>query len=516
MLPGSLQMKGFPALLILLALVSCSTPLERKLRELDDVIEHRGEFLARYEARGDSLRTCLNEAASDSARLDIASQLYNHYRYYQIDSSYHYLNMMMSFDCDSLRPSLSLRSVEISISLREYDNADRFLRSLDTLGMNAREKAQYYHNGLLLYANMAVDEMLPQSVRQSAMEKRYEWRRKYISTGTIDSFEWVRRNAIQLYEDGKPDEAIEMMTALYDQCDNIHQKEDVCYSMANAYLVKGDMDMVKYWFAQSAVYSLSEPNRVYLSLYELAMILFRENDLSRASTYIRIAIEDALDCNYSPRLFNSVISQLDLAKAVDYKNRMEKMGLVVVISMFTILLSLIAFLFVQTYRQSEKLRRMYHLLEESNKIKEGYVFKYISMSVGYLGLIEEFRHDLRVAMKKSDTQALNRLLKDPRYYEGEFQKFYMIFDETFLGIYPDFVEKVNSLLREEARFELKKDGELPTGLRILAAIKLGITESGKIAQFLSCAPSSVYTHRCKIKKMALCAPDDFEKRVSEI
>lgn len=97
-----------------------------------------------------------------------------------------------------------------------------------------------------------------------------------------------------------------------------------------------------------------------------------------------------------------------------------------------------------------------------------------------------------------------------------YNEFYRIFDETFLGVFPDFVEDVNSLLREEARFSLSNKKELSTGLRILAVIRLGITDSGKIAQFLNCAPTSVYTHRSKIKKQALCPPEEFEKRLCQI
>ena len=43
-----------------------------------------------------------------------------------------------------------------------------------------------------------------------------------------------------------------------------------------------------------------------------------------------------------------------------------------------------------------------------------------------------------------------------------------------------------------------------------------ITDSGKIAKFLHCAPSSIYTHRSKIKKNALCPPEEFENEIMKI
>ena len=77
----------------------------------------------------------------------------------------------------------------------------------------------------------------------------------------------------------------------------------------------------------------------------------------------------------------------------------------------------------------------------------------------------------------------------------------------------DFVEKVNAMLREDSRFELQEDGELSTELRMLAAIRLGITESGKIARFLKCSPTTVYTYRTRLHRAALCGAEEFESRI---
>ena len=140
----------------------------------------------------------------------------------------------------------------------------------------------------------------------------------------------------------------------------------------------------------------------------------------------------------------------------------------------------------------------------------------MNLSAKYLGLVEDYRHSLRVTLKEDGEEALKQMLREQSVTRDNYNEFYRIFDETFLGVFPDFVEDVNSLLREEARFSLSNKKELSTGLRILAVIRLGITDSGKIAQFLTCAPTSVYTHRSKIKKQALCPPEEFEKRLCQI
>ena len=107
-------------------------------------------------------------------------------------------------------------------------------------------------------------------------------------------------------------------------------------------------------------------------------------------------------------------------------------------------------------------------------------------------------------------------MKEPSYAEDEYRQFYRTFDEIFLGLFPDFPSQVNRLLKAESRFQYKAGDPLPTGLRILAVIRLGITESPKIAEFLDCALTTVYTYRNKIKAAALCPRDDFENRVRKI
>ena len=68
-------------------------------------------------------------------------------------------------------------------------------------------------------------------------------------------------------------------------------------------------------------------------------------------------------------------------------------------------------------------------------------------------------------------------------FEKELEELYHNFDKAFLKLYPNFVEKFNSLLKPEERYKLEKD-QLNTELRIFALIRLGITDVGQIAVFL--------------------------------
>ncbi|MFR6635499.1 MAG: hypothetical protein ACLUQ6_13125 [Alistipes onderdonkii] len=58
--------------------------------------------------------------------------------------------------------------------------------------------------------------------------------------------------------------------------------------------------------------------------------------------------------------------------------------------------------------------------------------------------------------------------------------------------------------------------DAPTELRILAVMRLGITDSGRIAGFLNCASATVYTYRTKLRNSALGSRSDFETRIKHI
>ena len=494
--------------------------MDRKLRELNTVIRDREFYTAAYEMHIDSLK------ALHSPDWDSAYELYGLYSRYQVDSSKVYLALMEQLSGENFDHEVrtSLSKAEAFIASRNYGEATAIVSDLekDTLRMTDVQKGLFYNTQLLLFATEAVDEGVTDEVRAEVIRKRYQARQKYISCPGIDSFEKIRRPAIQMYEDGRIKEAIPVLERLVADAPP-DKKAHASYSLAKAYGAGGDVTMEKYWFAQGAIYNLKIPSGEHLSLYELSIILFEEHDIRRALSYSQAALEEALACNYNTSIINSAGSQLSIVRASEFKESRLRTIWTLVIIVLTVLAAMLVALWQKTLRQSRKIndtavqiKKMNAMLEEAGKIKEGYVFRYINLSAKYLRMVEEYRHDLRQTLKEGGEAALREKLRQP---ESEIQalnhkQFYSIFDETFLGIFPDFVEQVNSLLKEEAKFTLKEGRELPTGLRILAAIRLGITDSGKIAEFLNCAPRSVYTHRSKIKRAAICPPMEFERLVA--
>ena len=510
--------KAIAAVLSAMLAVSCiiDSPLSRKLDELDAALARQKEYTAAFEEGAVPLRDSLLNSKSDSVRWEAAYGIFSIYKCTQMDSALYYLRIMKQLSRDYPHESFLSRVEEaaVNISARNYPAVRTFLAGIDTSALNAKEKDRYYETILLLYATEAHDETLTKEEREHSIRLRHATRRQYIESSVVDPFEAVRRPAIQLYEDGQPEKAIPILKNLIETAPP-GLKAHACYSLAKAYQAAGQRQETEFWFAQSAIENIKRPSAEHLSLYELSMMLFEDRHLSRALTYSQAVLESELESHYNTWIINSANSQLGIVRAYNYREKQQK-NLVLFITILITLLSLTTFVIgLRSNRQAQKIRRMNRLLEEAGKIKEGYVFRYILLSSQYRRKIEEYRHSLRVTLKEEGVDALKKKLRETQIENLNSSQFYALFDETFLGIFPDFVSHVNSLLKESARFRVGEEDELPTGLRILAVIKLGITESGKIAQFLDCAISSVYTHRSRLRNTALCPPAEFEQRVAE-
>ena len=108
------------------------------------------------------------------------------------------------------------------------------------------------------------------------------------------------------------------------------------------------------------------------------------------------------------------------------------------------------------------------------------------------------------------------MLKSNTIVETELEELYLNFDTIFLNLYPTFVKDFNALLIPDEQVSLKPNELLNTELRIFALIRLGITDSVKIAAFLRYSLSTIYNYRTKARNKAAVSRDEFEILVSKI
>ena len=130
--------------------------------------------------------------------------------------------------------------------------------------------------------------------------------------------------------------------------------------------------------------------------------------------------------------------------------------------------------------------------------------------------MESYRRKILLAYRKYGAEHLASELDSTMDAETELRSFYNSFDETFLHLFPTFVEDVNRLLNPSQQLEPKTGRLMNTELRILALIRLGVTDSVKMAHFLRTSLSTVYNYRSKLRNAALGDPSEFGELIAKI
>lgn len=514
----------------LLFLLSCSCgPSPKALRELDRTIARRADYVKAFESRNDSLRMVYAKASDSSAKWKTAMELYQSYFHFSVDSAERYVVKMQKY-ASSPSEQMQTRLSEIQLLVWSHDEASALtlFEALDTAGLAQMGlDEQYLARGIEVYTNISRYPRLLAKEMNYADSLRH-LRVEYIDRDTI-SYYGRKVLAQQLRDAGQEEEALDLFIDSYHLArkDDYHELSSIEYNTAMLYGNMGDVEKKKEWLAKSAVSDFRAPNRDFLSLYELAVVLYQEGDLSRASRYIKIHFDSVLAGGFQAKAIRSSQAHSIIAAATMRAERTKQIVLLVSIVVLAVLLVVILMLMRLSRVQAANLamanrdlavsnaalEESNHSLAEVNKIKDNYVFRYMDLSIQYLDRVEESRHELRQIMKNSGVDAMVKELRKPSGF-SDYKQFYTIFDQTFLRIFPNFVDGVNALLREDARFEV--NGSLPTEIRILATIKLGMEDSGRIASFLKCSLSTVYTYRAKMRNQALCPKEEFEERVKAL
>ena len=248
-------------------------------------------------------------------------------------------------------------------------------------------------------------------------------------------------------------------------------------------------------------------------------------------------MQDATFCN--ARYRTQEISELLPVISRTYENKLKEektqmVALVILTSVLLIILLIaLMFIFYQMKRlnvarkavntMNEELKHinsdlhtLNDKLQESNQVKEEYIGYVFNMCSLYINKQEEQRKMLARKIKTGQLDDLYKTVNSSSFVANELKEFFYTFDSVFLKLYPKFVNDFNNLLQENERI-YPKEGELLTPeLRVFALIRLGISDSGKIATFLHYSSQTVYNYRLKVRSKSFLSKEDFLNMVQKI
>lgn len=154
-------------------------------------------------------------------------------------------------------------------------------------------------------------------------------------------------------------------------------------------------------------------------------------------------------------------------------------------------------------------------LENTNTKRELMANAFIMLCYQYIERLDSQRKLVIRKIKANQQNELLSILSSSKRGTEESQSFFSQFDKIFLSLYPSFVNELNSLLIPEAQIELKEDNELTPSLRVAALVRLGVTESPKIAGILSYSLQTIYNYRSTLKNSAI-DKEHFEENLQKL
>ena len=525
-----------------------SSRADSLLLKLDQAIKERPIYMEQKELKLVELKRLLHRQIPDEERFAILGTLLDEYRSFNTDSALHMAE--------------EREQIAIRLGNREYiDNAR--MNKADVLGMTGMYKEvmdlmrnihidrlpvdihpYYYHIYRTVYGLMA-DYAVTAYEKKLYTELTDKYRDSLLLVNKDNLLIHTLIQSDQYNVRNEYDKAIRLLTDyLALQKDYEHDVAICAYTLSESYRLKGDKEKEKEYLIVSAMADMKTAVREYISLRKLAVLLYQEGDIERAYSYVKICMEDAAACNARLRKLEilEIFPIINDAYQQKTEKQQEQMKWALVSISLLSLFLLLAIFYV--YKQMKKvaaarrevidankrlkelndelhlsnaqLKEANHSIAENSYLKEEYIGRYMDQCSVYLEKMDNYRRSLGKIAATGNVEELYKNIKSSKFIEGELKEFYTNFDNTFLQLFPTFVEDFNALLADDEQISLKAGERMNTELRIFALIRLGITDSVKIGQFLRYSVTTIYNYRTKVRNKAAGDRDLLEQEVMTI
>ena len=519
------------------------------LVKLNQTIEQRPSYMQRKEEALETLRQSLSKlsAGNVEGRMTLYEALWQENRSYNTDSSLFYATALSQLaqqaGNEEQKQNALLHRATALMTIGMFKEAYEIIKPLREGGVLPGQRSQFFHLGRSLFGLMA-DYAVTAQEKAAYASLTDDFRDSLLTIYESGSNMYRMIYADKLTAHGKYAEALRELLPFTPTGDGRFDA-GYHYTIAEAYYHMGRIEEARHYYTLAAISDMQSDTREYIALRKLAVILFQSGDIDRAYHYLTLCMADAKACNARLRILEildtfPVVNEAYLEK----KQQQQRVITGVLIAISLLVVSLIFAIFsvlkqkkalqqAQTdlahansqlnevnrtlVEYNEEMKRQNQLITETSYLKEAYITQYMDQCSSYLEKMESFRKRLRQLLSAGKTKEIQQALTSyNQEVETELAEFYDSFDTTFINLFPTFVEDFNALLREDEQVQLKPGQKLNTELRVFALIRLGITDSTKIAHFLRYSVTTIYNYRTRMRNRARGDRDELEKQVMEI
>lgn len=293
----------------------------------------------------------------------------------------------------------------------------------------------------------------------------------------------------------------------------------------------GDTLTAVSYMTRSAALSLRSGSRQEPALRKIAESIYPLGEVGRAHRYISLAMDNASFYGSGYRMFEASLSLPKIDQDVYGMVVKERKSLYrASIVIFAVLL-ILAGLFFVIWRQNKYISKYTTLLEnrgkdlnrlntelehingelqEANLLKGAYLERTLAEDSMNISLLENLISDIERKVKVRQFDDIIPYIYRNNYLKTR-QDMLRRFDNTFLGLFPDFVEQVNGLLDKEYHFQRNSSSkDLPVELRILALMRLGVQKSVTIGEILNISDSTVRNYKTRLRNHSVVPNGEFD------
>ena len=509
---------------------------------LDSLVEHQPEIITQKKARIHVITDGLDNLKLTPEELfSLNNRLYDEYLAFNFDSALCYIKKNVDVQRTLGNPDLAagslIRMAHILAVSGLFDKADRMLDDIQTDLLSTERKVEYYNQrGELNLYRSEMAEYTPYF--QEYTDSSQYYRQLILQIAPKDSYDYIFNQATYISEKGDNDAAIKMLEAYLPTLKQGERRYSIVTSTL-AYFYSKDKKMLhqEHYLLLSAISDMKGAILENNSLRRLSIILLERGDFKKAHDYLLCASNDAM--LYGSRLrsmqaarISPLITQAYDAERARTQHRTNLLLMVISIIALLLVVTIVYTLSLIKKRHqanlkisrmnaelslhNEEIESMNLQMKESNRIKDEYIGRFLELSSNLILKSEERSKVLNRLARDRKLENLYAELKSQKPLNESIHLFHQNFDTAFLNIYPTFISEINKLLTADNQFEIDENaGKLTTELRILALIRLNISDNQKIADILRSSITTIYTYRSKLKSRAI-SKDTFEDDVRRI
>ena len=513
------------ALLLLLPSINgspvTSGEAEKVLRDLDREIKLFESYMSWGVIRFYSIKTNLSAMAVGSIPwLEQTMMIAKSYNTFNNDSALHYYSQGIEWATkarlDSLKTEFRVRrATYLSIGGYIHDALDE-INDIDTTDLSEGLRSTYYSATRQMYSYISFYYDGHGRNFDKWHNLTVEAQKRLLPTLPPGSDTYMLNLGENYYYCGEYARSAEILTHLVARLEPQNPDYAIaCHILSSIAGSRGDMNARIYYLALSAISDIRNATLEVTSIQELGGLLYERGDLDRAHNYLNVAIDNVVQSRASVRM-SQTTELLNIVES-HHNRQMAQWRIllyVIIVFLFICLFALVVAIWYLK-RQLRKVASMKQNLQTANRAKDVYISQFLNLSSIFMDKLKEFCKLTNRKISAGQTDELYKITKSGKFIEEQSREFYKVFDDSFLNLYPDFVKKVNALLRPDEQIVLNDDETLNSDLRILAFMRLGIDDTNRIAHTLNYSVNTIYAYRNKLRNRAINR-DTFETDIMAI